>query len=163
MKISSKIKPIDSALTSYFIGFLNSLVVAVAISTISKMPSRYAFSALFGALTFLIYYLLVGNRMERSKSRRINKPSFFDFHVSREIQILTIYAVSLLLVILIPPVTESQFADWTGIPAISYVRLVAGLLLSSMLPGYCVLRLIIETTSSLGWILQFSPSLQVCF
>lgn len=129
---------------SFLFGFLCSLIVAVAISMISQMPYRFFFSAIFGVTTFLIYCLLIENvNMEGNlKSKIISSKFKFDSDVFKEFFIPAIYAISIFLVLSIPPTGGGQFREWLGIPPTKYVRLFAGLLLSSMLPGYGLLRLI---------------------
>lgn len=127
---------------SYVLGFLASLIVAVSISAISRLPSRYAFSVLFGILTFFIYLLLIKNWTWQITFKSINLHFKSSFHFSKDFFVLLLYAVSIVLVLLIPSNTEAQFVAWARIPILNYVRLVAGILLSSMLPGYGLLRLI---------------------
>jgi hypothetical protein len=122
----------------YLIGLLMATLVAVAISIISRMPSRYLFSLLFGALTFLIFVLIQND----VGPKRVNLRAKFAFKLSQEFFVLVVYAVSIIIVLLVPSDSGSQFVSWLSIPVINYVRLLAGLLLSSILPGYGLLRLI---------------------
>lgn len=125
----------------YLIGLLSSLITALAISAISRMPSRHVFSALLGILTFLICCVIIENKHGNLTPK--GKLSFkFNPDTSREVFVSSIYAASLVLVVLIPPANGMQFTDWTCIPATNYMRLFAGILLSSMLPRYGLLRLI---------------------
>lgn len=117
------------------------LIVAVAILTISRMPDRILFSVLFGALTFLIF-MLIQNDANPSAAKLFNLRTKFEFKLSRKFFVLAVYAVSIVVVLLIPSDSSSQFVNWLSIPAVNYIRLVAGLLLSSILPGYGLFRLI---------------------
>ncbi|MGZ4161774.1 MAG: hypothetical protein ACXVNF_13395, partial [Neobacillus sp.] len=117
------------------------LLSAFAILAISRVESRFLFAALFGALTFLIFVLLQNN-VDRSPSRKYNLMLRFRFKFSREFYVLLIYAISIFFVLLIPSFSDSQFMNWSSIPVANYIRLLAGLLLSSILPGYGLLRLI---------------------
>jgi hypothetical protein len=128
------------------LGLIMALLSAFAILAISRMPSRFLFAVLlfavlFGALTFLIFALLQNN-VERLVSKPFNLSLRFRFKYSREFYVLLIYAISIFLVLLIPSFSEAQFVNWQSIPAANYIRLLAGLLLSSIFPGYGLLRLI---------------------
>ena len=125
----------------YLLGLLMALLSAFAILTISRIESRYLFAVLFGALTFLIFVLLQNN-VDRSVSKPFDLLLRFRFKFSREFFVLLIYAISIFLVLLIPSFSDAQFVNWQSIPAANYIRLLAGLLLSSILPGYGLLRLI---------------------
>jgi hypothetical protein len=70
------------------------------------------------------------------------RASEFDFNVPKELFVPTIYAASLVLVAVISPIGGIQFTNWLQISVANYARLFAGLLLSSMLPSYGLLRLI---------------------
>lgn len=132
----------DSRHVFYILGFLTSLLVAISISAISRLPSRYAFSVLFGILVFLIFIFVVKNWSLRITFKRINDRLTSSSSISRDFFILLLYAVSIALVLLIPSNNDAQFVVWARIPLFSYVRLFAGLLLSSILPGFGLLRLI---------------------
>jgi hypothetical protein len=123
------------------LGLIMALLSAFAILAISRMPSRFLFAVLFGALTFLIFALLQNN-VERLVSKPFNLSLRFQFKFSRECFVLLIYAISIFLVLLIPSFSDAQFVNWQSIPATNYIRLLAGLLLSSILPGYGLLRFI---------------------
>jgi hypothetical protein len=127
---------------SYILAFLASLIVGISISAISRLPSRYAFSALFGILTFCIFLLLIKNSTWRITVKAINGRFKSSSCISRDFSILLLYVVSIVLVLLIPSNTDAQFVAWGHIPILNYVRLFAGLLLSSILPGYGLLRMI---------------------
>jgi hypothetical protein len=141
VKIASQ-KLSHGALVPYYIGLLNSLLVAVAVSAISQLPLRYMFSILFGTLTFFIYYIVIKNRAGQFKFKGFTVSPKFVFHPSKDLYALVLYAISLALVLLIPSAAETQFVAWAHIPTLNYIRLFAGLLLSSILPGYGLLRLI---------------------
>lgn len=127
-------------LFQYLLGFIASLLVAIAISEISKMPSRFLFSIVLGALTFLIYITLLN--VEQINTKRFNLQFKFDVKQIRSFFVPLLYAVSLIIVLMIPSISETQFVIWSSIPASNYARLLAGLMLSSILPGYGLLRLI---------------------
>lgn len=125
---------------SYVIGLLISILVAISIVELSRLPLRYLFSAVFGLLTFLIYCLLFkGTKISLKLRKNANsKFGFFGFNQA----IILVYLISIFLVLIIPQTTNSQFVGWNNISPMNYVRLFAGLLLSTLLPGYALLRLI---------------------
>ncbi|MGZ3871074.1 MAG: hypothetical protein ACXVLQ_18365, partial [Bacteriovorax sp.] len=125
----------------YLLGIIMALLSAFAVLAISRIESRFLFAALVGALTFLIFVLLQNN-VDRSPSRKYNLMLRFRFKFSREFYVLLIYVISIFFVLLIPSFSDSQFMNWSSIPMANYIRLLAGLLLSSILPGYGLLRLI---------------------
>ena len=124
----------------YILGLIMALLSAFAILAISRIPSRLVFALLFGALTFSVFVLLQNN-VERLGSKPFSLLLRFRFKFSREFYVLLIYAISIFLVLLIPSFSEAQFVNWQSIPATNYIRLLAGLLLSSISPGYGLLRL----------------------
>jgi len=138
-------EPAKYTLLPYLFAFLYSLIVAVAISSISRIPSRFVFSAIFPAITFLICCSILPsiNMKLRLKAFDLGvRASEFDFNVPKELFVPTIYAASLVLVAVISPIGGIQFTNWLQISVANYARLFAGLLLSSMLPSYGLLRLI---------------------
>ena len=141
-KISIFPMEVNAMRVSYILGFLASLLVAVSVFTISRLPFRYAFSVLFSILTFFIYLLLTKNWTWRITFKGFNSRFKSSSCISKDSFVLLLYAVSIALVLLVPSNTGSQFVAWAHIPILNYVRLFAGLLLSSMLPGYGLLRLI---------------------
>ena len=125
----------------YLIGLTMALFSAFAILEISRIASRFLFAGLFGALTFLIFALLQNNT-DHSVSKPFNLLLRFRFKFSREFYVLLIYAISIFFVLLIPSFSDAQFVNWSSIPMANYIRLIAGLLLSSILPGYGLLWVI---------------------
>ena len=135
-------KSSNYTLLPYLFAFLCSLIVAVAISSISRIPSRFVFSAIFAAITFLICCSILPSINMKFRLKGFDLGSKLKFNVLKEFFVPTIYAASLVLVAVIPPIGGIQFTNWLQIPVANYARLFAGLLLSSMLPGYSLLRLI---------------------
>jgi len=124
--------------------------VAVAISSISRIPSRFVFSAVFAAITFLICCSVLPSVNIKYRLKGLDLGSKFNFNVPSELFVPTIYAASLVLVAVIPSIEGMQFMNWWQIPIANYVRLFAGLLLSSILPGYGLLRLIDKKKRFIG-------------
>ena len=62
--------------------------------------------------------------------------------VSRKLFVIILYLACLLIVLLIPSAMDTQFVSWLSIPALNYIRLFAGILLSSILPGFGLLQLL---------------------
>jgi hypothetical protein len=127
---------------SYVLGFLTSLLVAVSITAISRLPERYVFSVLFGILAFLIFILLFKKGNWRIMFKGINRCFKYSSCISKDFLVLLLYFVSIVLALLVPSNDKAQFVIWMQIPIIGYARLFAGLLLSSILPGYGLLRLL---------------------
>jgi hypothetical protein len=126
--------------TSYLIGLIMALIVAISILLLAKEPSKFGFSITFGALTFLLFVFLFRGTDEVVLRRFSFKDKFGLF--SPKVLVAILYLVCLLLVLFIPSNTGTQFVSWLSIPAQSYVRLFAGVLVSSILPGYGLLQLI---------------------
>ena len=137
-------------LSSYLFALLCSLIVAVAISSISRIPSRFVFSVIFAAITFLICCLILPDVNLNFRPKGFGPVSKFNFNALKEFFVPTVYVTFLILVVVIPPANTMQFTDWLQIPVASYVRLLAGLLLSSILPGYGLLRLIDKRKKFVG-------------
>jgi hypothetical protein len=137
----------------FILAFLCSLVVAVAISSISRIPSRFVFSVIFAAITFLICCSILPDanlNFRHARAKSFGLVSTFNFNALKEFFVPTVYVTFLIVVIVIPPTNTMQFTDWLQIPVANYVRLFAGLLLSSILPGYGLLRLIDKRKKFVG-------------
>lgn len=128
--------------SKYILGFLFSLLVAISISSISRLPSNYIFSFLFGFISFIIYLLLVNGGSLKLKFKSGDRNFKSKFFVSTDLLMLVLYAISIIIVLVIPSNDKTQFVAWVDIPFFSYIRLVFGLLLASFLPGYGLLRII---------------------
>ena len=125
--------------TTYLIGLAMALLVSIIVLSVAKMPSKFGFSFVCGALTFLLFvYLNRGSDQAAVKDQK----NRFGFRFSSKLFIAILYFACLLIVLLIPSVTDAQFMSWLSIPLLNYVRLFAGVLLSSILPGYGLLELI---------------------
>lgn len=124
----------------YSIALLMGLFVASSILLIAKMDSKFLLSAVLGVLTFFLFILLQSG--ENQEDLPISNRFRISFKLSPKIGVAIIYLVCLLIVLFIPSSSGAQFVNWSLIPALNYVRLFAGVLLSSILPGYGLLVLI---------------------
>jgi hypothetical protein len=141
--------------TSYVIGLFMGLLVAISILLLAKMPSKFGFSITCGALTFLIFVFLYRGA-DQTVGWALTLKDGFSSRVSRKLVVSVLYLVCLLIVLLIPSATDSQFLSWLSIPLQNYIRLFAGILLSSILPGYGLLDLIDRKHNFKGLVLLVS-------
>ncbi|MCW3995868.1 MAG: hypothetical protein NWE98_06935 [Candidatus Bathyarchaeota archaeon] len=144
MKVTGK-------LIFYTLGALTALIVTIAISVISKMPLRFLFSIVLGALAFLVFFLTQQDADE--SANLFNNWNKFGFKLNWDFLVLIAYALSILIVLLVPFASDGQFMSWLSIPMFNYIRLLAGLFLSCILPGYGLLRLIDRKRNYRGLVL----------
>jgi hypothetical protein len=127
---------------SYVIGAVVSLVVALAIWEISKLPYRLVFSIIFGAIAFFVF-LSVTTLGEKNLDFSARKGVFsLRGRISNNSLIILVYAICIAIVLLVSATSSGQFIDWVHISIANYIRLFAGILLSSILPGYGLLKLV---------------------
>ena len=127
--------------TSYLIGLIMGLLVGISILLLAEEPSEFGFSITCGALTFLIFVFLYRSK-DQAAGRQFNFNDIFGSRVSHKFIFFVLYLVCILIALFIPSATDSQFISWLDIKLLNYVRLFAGILLSSILPGYGLLELI---------------------
>jgi hypothetical protein len=125
--------------TFYLIGLAMASLVAILILLLAKMPSKFGFSLTFGILTFLLFVFLF--RGADDAVLKLNLKNRVGL-VSRKLFVIILYLACLLIVLLIPSAMDTQFVSWLSIPALNYIRLFAGILLSSILPGFGLLQLL---------------------
>ena len=117
-----------------------SVVVALAVMSITfwtiSTSFRYSFGSLLFFLTFLICRILLSERSQRYAKLTLNPPyatrSFF----------LLIWLLSIIMVLLVNPFGGTQYVEWSEISLPNWLRLIAALLMTSFYPGYAILTVI---------------------
>jgi len=104
----------------------------------------YLIAFLMFILTLLLYKHLAHKEAPADSSSFVRfKSSFVKFvpFLRIDIAILLTYATAVIAVVIIPP-DCSLYLDWSNVPFLNWLRLIAGFLLTSFLPGYVILKII---------------------
>jgi hypothetical protein len=118
--------------------------VLIIVPSVLQNPTGYVTAFLLFILVLLLYMHLAQKEAAVAFSRHLGlKSSLANFAPFARIDlvILLMYIAAVMAVMIIPP-DYSLYLDWSGIPFSNWMRLIAGFLLTSFLPGYVILKTI---------------------
>ena len=134
----------------FLILLVSSIAVGGIVYSLMETAFRLPIAVVVSCLVFAVLLHLLGKEktlLLSSNSRALLLVSRFRFQI--------IYAAAIAAVLVIPSMT-SQLVVWDAIPFLSYVRLFLALLLSYLLPGLAMIKIICENRLSVMETIVFS-------
>ena len=126
---------------SNILSFFASLFVLVWCLYILDHPTKFIFASLIAVLTFSLYRCLTSEN-DKILILIIRISRFLRLNYVYDMFFILFYIFSMILIILIPSITNSYYIKWYEIPFLNWLRLFAAILLSTFFPGYVIFRFV---------------------
>lgn len=122
-------------------GVLASIFVGLAVLSILDLEVKFFFAPLLACLTFFMYQYLTEER-NTVQNVPLDSPhnSLMKYFASKKYLFLIAFYTFLIAVIVLVPPLNVEYIEWYKIPGVNWLRLTAGILLTTFLPGFVILR-----------------------